>query len=120
VTVSETCTSIAYAAHDVDQDATQMIIAAAVKSLGTGYSLIGEIRIHIIHAAITTNRQGQAQIWIQITGTWVYQITPHIQEQLVMLITGRPQQQAVSLLLSQPGIQGVQINVKGGGNRTLP
>ncbi len=119
VTVSETCSSIAYVAHDVYQDATQLLTTDATRKLGTTYSLIGAIQVHIIHAAITKSRQGQATILVQITGTWVYQITPDMQQHLIKLIAGKTQQQALALLLTSPGIQGAQISMKGG-NRTLP
>jgi hypothetical protein len=56
---------------------------------------------------------------VQVTGTWVYQITPAMQQHLLRLIAGKTKQQASASLLQIPGIAGVQISAEGG-NRTLP
>ncbi len=119
VTVSETCGGIAYAAHEVDVNATHLITSQTSKTLGANYSLIGDSQITIVHATITHNRQGQAQMLVRVRGTWVYQITPTMQQHLLHLIAGKPQQQARATLLLCPGIAGVHITVEGG-NQTLP
>ena len=119
MTVSETCRSIAYASRDVYADATQLITSQAGSTLGAPYSLMGEIRVSIIRAAIINTRQATAQISVYITATWVYQITHAVQQHLIRLIAGKTNQQAAALLLQIPGVAGVQISVKGG-NRTLP
>ncbi len=119
VTVSVTCTGIAYAAHDVYANATRMITAEAAKRLGTGYSLIGDVQVTIVQATITNSHQGGAHIIVQVTGTWAYQITPRIQKQLAALIAGKTKQQAIATLLQVPGIAGAQISLRGG-NQTLP
>jgi hypothetical protein len=119
VTVSETCSGIAYISHEVYANATQMITKDAAKRVGTGYSPIGDIQATILQATATTNRQGKAQIIVQVTGTWAYQITPRIQKQLAALIAGKTKQQAIATLLQVPGIAGAQITLRGG-NQTLP
>ncbi|SRR6266851_195296 len=119
VTVSETCSGIAYISHDVYASATQMITEEAARRLGTGYSPIGDIQTTIVEATDTTNRQGKAQVIVQVTGTWAYQITPRIQEQLAVLLAEKTKQQALALLLQSPGIAGAQITLRGG-NQTLP
>ncbi len=119
VTVSDTCGGISYAAHDVNANATQMITAEAAERLGTGYSLIGDIQITIVQATVPSSHQGGAHIIVQVTGTWAYQITPRIQEQLAALIAGKTKQQAERTLLHVPGIARVQITLRGG-NQTLP
>jgi hypothetical protein len=119
VTVSDTCTGIAYAAHDVDATATQMITTDAVNRLGSGYSPIGDIQTTIVQATIHSTRQGGVHVTVQAAGTWVYQITPRIQAQLAVLIAGKTKQQAIAILLQFPGIAGAQITLQGG-NPTLP
>jgi hypothetical protein len=96
-----------------------MITKDAANQLGTGYSPIGNIQTTIVQTTTTTTRQGSIQIIVQVNGTYVYQITPRIQEQLAKLIAGKPQQQAIALLLKSPGIAGAQITMRGG-DQTLP
>ena len=119
VTVSVTCTGIAYVAHDVYVSATQMITKDAAKRLGTGYSPIGDIQTTIVQATAPSTRQGKAQIILQVSGTWAYQITPRIQEQLAVLIAGKTKQQAERTLLQSPGIAEAEISLRGG-YQTLP
>jgi hypothetical protein len=114
VTVSDTCSGIAYAAHDVYANATQMITKDAAKRLGTGYSPIGDIQTTIVEATATTNRQGKAQVIVQVSGTWACQITPRIQKQLAVLIAEKTKQQALAILLQSPGIAGAEITLRGG------
>src|SRR6266568_3571572 len=119
VTVSETCSGFAYAAHEVYTDATQLLTAQATTTLGAEYALLGDIQIAIVHATTINRSQGRASMVVQVTGTWVYQITPAIQQRLIRLITGKTTQQAGATLLQLSGIAGVQIKVKGR-NQTLP
>ena len=114
VTVSVTCSGIGYDAHEVYTNATQ-----AITKLGADYRLMGDIQVTIIRATITPKRQGLVILTVQVTGTWVYQITPDMQQHLTKLIAGKTKQQAIATLLTFPGIAGVQISVKGG-NQTLP
>ncbi len=118
VTVSETCGGIAYAAHEVYAGAMQVLTSQAGSSLGANYALLGDLQVSIIHATII-NRQGRANLVVQVTGTWVYQITPAIQQDLLHLIAGKTKQQAGAMLLQFPGIAGAQITLRGG-NQTLP
>lgn len=119
VTVFETCSGIAYFAHDVYAIATRMLAAEAAERLGTSYSPIGDIDTAIVRATIPCTRQGKAQVIVQVTGIWAYQITPRIQEQLAALIAGKTKQQAERMLLHTPGIAGAEISLRGG-NQTLP
>jgi len=119
VTVSETCGGIAYAAHEVYANATQLLTSQAGSTLGANYSLMGDIQVTIVHATITKSRQGRAHIIVQIAGTWVYQITPPMQQHLAHLIAGKPKQQAITILLHFPGIQAASMQLAGG-NTTLP
>ncbi len=119
ITVSETCTGFAYVAQQVYADALQLLTAQATTTLGAEYALLGDIQITIVHATARDPRQGSVNMDVQVTGTWVYQITPAIQQRLSRLIAGKTNQQAGALLLQFPGIAGAQITLKGR-NQTLP
>src|SRR6266700_2863608 len=75
VTVSETCGGIAYAPREVYTDAMQLLTAQAATTLGANYTLLGDIQITIVQATATDHRQGSVEMDVQVTGTWVYQIT---------------------------------------------
>jgi len=119
VTVSVACSGIAYAAHEVDAHATQLITADATSKLGIHYARIGDIQVIIIQGRVFSPRQGIVHVVVLIAGTWVYQITASQQGQLIKLIVGKTKQQAIATLLTFPGIAGAQITMNGG-NRTLP
>ena len=119
VTFSETCSSIAYAAHGVDQDATQIETLEAVKQLGTGYIPFGDTHTTITHATITNQAQSMATLTVKIEATVVYHITPGEKEQMRKLIAGKTRQQAQAILLQLPGIAGAAITIKGNA-ATLP
>jgi hypothetical protein len=119
VTVSITCTSIAYNAHDVYQNATQMLLAEAIKQLGTGYSQLGDMQVSIIHTTETDQARGIATLRVKLDATYVYQLTPGEKQQLVKLIAGKTKQQAQALLSQEPGIAGVVITTSGNA-ATLP
>ena len=119
VTVSETCGGIAYAPREVYTDAMQLLTAQAATTLGANYTLLGDIQITIVQATATDHRQGSVEMDVQVTGTWVYQITPDMQQHLLRLIAGKTIQQAGAMLLQIPGIAGAQVSMKGG-NRMLP
>jgi hypothetical protein len=119
VTVSETCTGIAYAAHAVYAIGTQLLTSDATRKLGATYALFGDIQVAIIQGTVLSSRQGIVSVVVQIAGTWVHQITASQQEQLIQRIAGKSKTQAITTLLSFPGIAGAQITVKGG-YQTLP
>jgi hypothetical protein len=119
VTVSATCSGIAYAAHDVHQYATKMITSQAINTLGATYSLIGDIQVTIVHATITDHIKGIATLALKIDATYFYQIRSREQEHLSTLLAGKPKQQAITTLLRFPGIQAASIHLAGG-NTTLP
>ncbi len=109
VTVSNTCSGTVYDAHNVYTNATQLITSEALKRLGTGYSLIGDTQVTIIHAKITDQVRGIATIVVTLDATYVYQLSPGETQRLVQRITGKTQRQAVALLLQLPGIQAARI-----------
>ena len=119
VTVSETCTGIAYDAHSVDANATQMIAGETAKRFGTGYSLLGDIQISVIHATITDQARGIATFAVKIDATSVYHLSQVQKRHIINLIAGKTKQQAQALVLQEPGIAGVVITTSGDA-ATLP
>ncbi len=119
VTVSVTCSGIGYDAHQVYAHATQLLPSQANKTPGGDYRLMGDIQVTIVQGKVISPRQGIVSVLVQVTGTWVYQITSAIQQHLIHLIAGKSKQQALQTLLQFPGIRGAQITVKEE-NQTLP
>jgi hypothetical protein len=119
VTVSVTCSGIAYVAHKVYAIARQLITSDVTTKLGANYGRIGDIQIANVQARIIDSHQGLTSVVVQVAGTWVYQIAPEMQYHLMHLVAGMNTQQARATLLQFPGIAGAQITVKGG-NQTLP
>ncbi len=112
-TVSEICSGIAYAAHEVDANATQMIPTDATRNLGAHYALVGNIQVAIVHATITDKTRGIATLSVKIEATFVYQITQGEKQHILKLIAGKTRQQALITLLKLPGIQGASVTIKG-------
>ncbi len=115
VTVSNTCSGIAYVASTLHQKATQMI----PRDFRTGYSLIGDLHVSVLHATITDHTKGIVTIAIQVDATYVYQLSQAQKQHIINLIAGKPKQQALTTLLQLPGIQGATFTVKGNA-ATLP
>jgi hypothetical protein len=119
VTVSLTCTGIAYDAHSVYAEALQLLPSQATTALGANYSPIGGIQVAITHATITNQAHGTVILTVNIEATFVYQISPGEQQQIVNLIAGKTTQQALALLSKAPGIAGAVITTSGN-TATLP
>jgi len=118
VSVSKTCSSVAYdAPHQVYANATQLIHDEAMKRLGTGYQLMGDVAIHLLHVTIVDTMRGIATIAVKCEAIYVYQLSPGEKQHLLHLVAGKAKQQALQTLLSLPGIQGVRIS---GNAATLP
>ncbi len=118
VTVSVTCSGIAYVAQKVYAHATQMITKKALQRLGTGYTLLDDVTASVIHATISNPNRGIATLTVKLDATYVYQITPGEKQQLVNMIAGKSKSSALHTLLSRPGIQAASIHCTGGD--TLP
>ena len=118
ITVSVTCSGIAYIAQKVYAHATQMITKTALQRLGTGYTLLGDVTASVIHATITDQARGIATLTVKLDATFIYQITPGEKQQLVNMIAGKSKSSALHKLLSMPGIQAASIHCTGGD--TLP
>ncbi len=113
VTASETCSGIAYIAHEVDANATQLLTTEALKRFGTGYSRIGDLHFSVLHAIMTDRMQGLAMLTLTLDATYVYTLTPGVKQHLVKLIAGKLKQRAIIILLRFPGIQSASMHLTG-------
>jgi len=119
VSVSQTCSGIAYLANVLHQNATQLLQQEAIQRLGTGYNLIGDLQVHVLTASITDHTKGIATIAIQVDATYVYQLSQAQKQHITHLIAGKTKQQALTTLLQLPGLQGALFTIKGNA-ATLP
>jgi VCBS repeat-containing protein len=109
VTVSEKCIGIAYDEATLHEQGAKLLTKAASKTVGTHYSLFGDIQVTILSATITSKPNGIATILVSISGTWVYQITQKEQQAIKHLIAGKRKSDALHILLSLQGIQRATI-----------
>lgn len=105
VTVSETCSGIAYDNAALHAQAARLLLIKASKTVETHYSLFGDIQVTILAVQLTNKTNQIAAITVSTSGTWVYQITQSEQQHMKLLIAGKSKQQALHILLSLPGIQ---------------
>src|SRR6266567_5155036 len=102
VTVSQTCSGAAYNRDELKAHATQLLTSQALKKLGTGYSLLGDIQVTTTKATI---QHSTPTLTFSSVGTWVYGLSERAQEQIKALIAGKTKQEALHLLSTVPGIK---------------
>ncbi len=106
VTVSETCSAVAYDNDVLVTKATDLLTHQARQHLGAGYSLFGQARVTITQATITRTT---TILIFTCQGLWVYALSQEAQQHIKHLIAGKPRQEAIKLLLSLPGIEQASI-----------
>jgi len=106
VTVSETCSGVAYSQKVLQNLATDLLSQEAVKKLGPGYSLLGTVHMTIIQATVSHMSPTLA---FSCQGMWVYMLSDTAQEHLKHLIAGKRKDQAISVLSHVPGIEAASI-----------
>ncbi len=115
VTISETCSAVAYNTDSLLARATDLLSHQALQKLGTGYSLFGQVRITITQVTVTHTTP---TLIFSCQGTWVFALSQEAQQHMKYLIAGKPRQEAIKLLLSLPGIEAATI--EGDDNTKLP
>jgi VCBS repeat-containing protein len=105
VTVSETCSGVAYEKAALHAQASRLLMTKASKTVGTHYSLFGDIQVTILSVQLTNKTNQIAVITVSTSGTWVYQITQIEQQAIKHLIAGKRKSDALHILLSLTGIQ---------------
>jgi len=115
VTVSETCSAVAYNSQQLERSVTQLLTTQATKKLGAGYSILGEPQVHITQASAQNTK---VILSYQSQSTWIYALSSAEQNHIKKLIAGRTKEQAIELLSSLPGIERVALQSSGFGDDT--
>jgi hypothetical protein len=114
VTVSETCSGVAYNEQELTDQVTRLLTTQATTKLGLGYSMLENPQITITSA--TTSKQ--AILSFSSLSTWVYALTTQDQQHIKTIIAGKYKQNALQLLYSLPGIESVSLQSSGFGDAT--
>jgi len=114
VTVSETCSAVAYNSQQLEASVTQLLTARATKQLGAGYSLLSNPHITVTRA--TTAKQ--VTLSFTSLSTWVYALSSAEQKHIKKVIAGKTTEKALQLLLSLPGIERVSLQSSGFGDES--
>jgi len=105
VTVSVTCSGVSYDTKTLHDQATKLLSNQALKHLGAGYTLYGDAQIQVTRATINPTL-----LSFTATGTWVYEVTSQVQEQIKTQVLGKSKQTALQILTSLPGIKRATID----------
>jgi hypothetical protein len=118
VTVSQTCSAVAYSSQDLAKKATAFLSSQALHKTGAGYSLFGAVQVSVKQARVTSVTKPLVFVIFKASGTWIYGLSNIAQEQIKHLIVGKTTQQAGKLLASLTGIEQVSIRFTGFGDAT--
>ena len=114
VTVSETCSSIAYDTQTLETKVTALLTAQAIKKLGAGYSILENPQITVTQA--TTAKR--VMLSFTSVSRWVYALNSQEQNHIKKIIAGKTKEQALQRLYSLPGIEQVSMQFAGFGDDT--
>jgi hypothetical protein len=106
VTVSETCSGVAYDTQAYQDDITQMLNQQATKQLGEGYTLIGLVQSNVTQ--VTADQQ-HITLHVTLAGTYDYQLSQSQQQAIKAVIAGKSKKDATAALLHTAGVQSVSI-----------
>ena len=109
VTVSATCTAVAYGMQQLNTKATQLLSTQAAKTLGTGYLLYGNVQVSVTRATATPTTSGVV-LAFTCAGMYAYTLNGQAQQRIKTLLAGKPRLMALRWLLQQPGIHTASIN----------
>jgi len=106
VTVSETCSAVAYNQSELVAKATDFLTHQTATTLATSYSRFGAVKVSVSQAVI----QRQVILSFHAQGTWIYALSQQAQEQIKRMISGKTKQAALHLLAALPGVAQASIN----------
>jgi hypothetical protein len=112
VTVSETCSGIAYNDQELTNKVTQLLNTQAVKKLGAGYSMLENPQVTITSAIPSK----PVVLSFTTVSTWIYALSSAEQKHIKKIIAGKNAQEATRLLNSLPGIERVTMQSSGFGD----
>jgi len=119
VIVSNHCTALAYNQEAVQTQAIRFYTAQAATNVGTGYSLVGAMRVSVLHGRLTNGETGTAFLMVRVSGTWMFQIGSKQEQYIKRLIAGKQEKEAKHLILAIHGVQRATIS-SGSDTTTLP
>ncbi|MGH2496116.1 MAG: hypothetical protein ACRDIV_15590 [Ktedonobacteraceae bacterium] len=108
VSVSETCTAVAYDMQQLQARATLLLATQATHTLGTGYLPVGSVQVRVTKATATPAAP-TGVLAFTCAGTFAYTLTAQAQQHLKTLLAGQPRRVALRWLLQQPGIRTASI-----------
>jgi hypothetical protein len=120
VSVSVTCRSAAYNAHQVDSLAAALFQQQESAALGSNYALAGQVTASEELAGITEPQQGTLVIPVAVRGLWIYQIDRSALRALARQLAGKDPAAARAILLRIPGVTDATIQLSGWNASTLP
>jgi Baseplate J-like protein len=109
VTVSETCTAVAYDMQQLQAKATRLLATQATRTFGAGYVLAGNVQVSVSKAT-TSPTTPQVALTFTCAGTFAYTLTVQAQQHLKTLLAGQPRLTALRWLMQQPGIHQASIS----------
>jgi len=115
VTVSLTCSGIAYNTQELTNSVTQLLTSQAIKELGTGYSLLGDVQVT---TNLATAQNKKVVISFNAQGLWVYALATQEQQHIKSIIAGKTKENAMQLLSMLPGIERVSMQSSGFGDES--
>ena len=116
VTVSETCSAIAYNSQELTSNVTQLLTAQATKKFGTGYSMLDTPQVNITQAESNHTAPFLVFLTFHAQSTWVYALTSQDQQLLKKLIAGKTTAKALQLLTRLPDIERMSLESSGFGD----
>lgn len=117
VTVSETCTGMAYTTNALTSLATQRATQDAEKRLGTGLTTTTGVQSRVVQT--TPSSHGTLTLHIRSSSVWAYPFSQEQQNSIKAMIAGMSKDKATAiLLLRMAEVQSVSITLKNG--TTLP
>ena len=118
VTVSETCSGIAYNTQELTSDVTKLLTSQAITKLGPGYSMLDTPQVDITQAAAQSTN---VLLSFKAQSTWIYALSLQQQHAMKQLIAGKNTEKALQLLHSLPGIERLSLTSSGfGDNSRIP
>ena len=118
VTVSQTCSAVAYNSQELQTKATAFLATQARQKARAGYSLFGTVNVSVKQASVTSTSHPLVFLSFHASGTWIYGISLSAQQQIKQLFAGKTTQQAEKLLAALPGVESAAIRFSGFGDET--
>ncbi len=105
VSVTQTCTSVAYSQESLEQVATAFLAQSQPLQ---NYQQAGTVQV-TVNAA--TYEHTTAKLTVMLSGIWVYRFSQNELTHIKHLLAGVSKEQSQTILNNQPGVQGVSVSL---------